>query len=321
MRISGFKGRRNERPEENDLGFGNKLNAPGDRLLNQDGSFNVVRKGRWTWNPYQSLVEMAWGKFISLVFLFYIVVNFLFAVLFYLAGAEQYNGLSDASDMVKFTDLFFFSAQTLTTVGYGHISPRGIWSSSLASLEALLGLMSFALVTGLLFARFSRPKARILFSKKAVISPFKDGYAFMFRIANMRNNSIINLEAKVTMAWLEEHHGHFTRKFYTLPLDRSSVNLFPLNWTLVHPIDESSPLYGKIGEELEKMQPEFIILISGYDETFAQSVYSKTSYRYPDLICGGKFKPMYYEEDGHTVLQLDQIDDIELVPVVKAVNQ
>lgn len=313
MRISGFKGRRNERPEENDLGFGNKLTTPGDRLLNQDGSFNVVRSGKWTWNPYQSLVEMAWSKFIVLVFLFYIVVNFIFALLFYLAGPEQYNGLAANSEMIQFIDLFFFSAQTLTTVGYGHISPSGIWASSLASLEALLGLMSFALVTGLLFARFSRPMGRILFSKKAVISPFKDGSAFMFRIANMRNNSIINLDAKVTLAWLEENNGHYTRKFRPLPLDRDSVILFPLNWTIVHPIDENSPLHNKMGEELEKMQPEFIVLISGYDETFAQNVHSKTSYRYADLVCGGKFKPMYYEEDGRTVLQLDRIDEVEMV--------
>lgn len=320
MRMPTFKSKANNRPEENDLGFGNKLNTPGDRLLNQDGSFNVVRSGNWTWNPYQSLVEMAWSKFIVLVFLFYIVVNFIFALLFYLAGPEQYNGLGDNSEMGKFIDLFFFSAQTLTTVGYGHISPKGIWASSLASLEALLGLMSFALVTGLLFARFSRPMSRILFSKKAVISPFKEGHAFMFRIANMRNNSIINLEAKVTVAWLEENHGNFTRKFRSLPLDRESVILFPLNWTIVHPIDENSPLHNKIGEELEKMQPEFIILISGYDETFSQNVHSKTSYRYADLVCGGKFKPMYYEENGHTVLQLDLIDEIERLPVAKEVN-
>lgn len=320
MRMPTFKSKVNNRPDENDLGFGNKLNTPGDRLLNQNGSFNVLREGNSTWNPYQSLVEMAWSKFIVLVFLFYIVVNFIFAILFYLAGPEQYNGLGANSEMGKFIDLFFFSAQTLTTVGYGHISPKGIWASSLASLEALLGLMSFALVTGLLFARFSRPMSRILFSKKAVISPFREGSAFMFRIANMRNNSIINLEAKVTIAWLEENNGHYTRKFRSLPLDRDNVILFPLNWTIVHPIDESSPLYGKLGDELEKMQPEFIVLISGYDETFAQSVHSKTSYRYGDLVCGGKFKPMYYEENGHTILQLDLIDEIESVPVVKTTS-
>jgi inward rectifier potassium channel len=319
MRMSGFSGRRNNRPEENDLGFGNKLTTPGDRLLNQDGSFNVVRKGRWTWNPYQSLVEMSWGKFMLLVLLFYISANFIFATFFYLLGPEQFNGLAKNTEMLKFADLYFFSAQTLTTVGYGHISPHGVLAGALASLEALLGLMTFAIATGLLYARFSRPKGRMLFSKKAVISPFREGYAFMFRIANLRNNSIINLEAKVTMAWLEEHNGHFTRKFLALPLDRDKVNLFPLNWTIVHPIDETSPLYGKIGAALEKMQPEFVILISGFDETFSQNVHSKTSYVYADLVCNGKFKPMYHEEDGHTVLQLDLIDDIALLPVQKEV--
>ena len=312
--MSIFKSRNRPPLEDsNDLGFGSKLNAPGERLLNQDGSFNVVRTGRWTWTPYQSIVEMPWSWFLLLMFGFYILANFVFAILFYLIGPDQFNGVGEDSEMIKFADLFFFSAQTLTTVGYGHISPRGFWASALASMEALLGLMIFALATGLLFARFSRPKGRILFSKNAVISPYLDGYAFMFRIANMRNNSIINLEAKVTMAWLEESHGKHTRKFFALPLAREKVNLFPLNWTIVHPIDENSPLYGKTNEALEKMQPEFVILISGYDETFAQNVHSKSSYTYKDLICNGKFKPMYYEEGGHTVLQLDRIDEVEVL--------
>ena len=315
MRMPNFKGRDTRRREESsDLGFGTKLNAPGERLLNQDGSFNVVRKGRWTWTPYQSLVEMSWGKFLLMMLTFYILANFVFAGLFYVIGVDQFNGVSEeGSEMVKFADLYFFSAQTLTTVGYGYLSPKGFWANSVAAIEALLGLMIFALATGLLFARFSRPKGRILFSKNALISPYLDGYGFMFRIANIRNNSIINLEAKVTMAWLEEVNGSFTRKFLALPLARERVNLFPLNWTIVHPIEETSPLYGKRTEEIERMQPEFVILISGFDETFAQNVHSKTSYTFKDLICNGKFKPMYYEKDGHTVLELDKIDEVEVL--------
>ena len=315
MRMPTFNSRKNPRREDNnDLGFGNKLNAPGERLLNQDGSFNVVRTGRWTWTPYQNLVEMSWGKFLLLMLAFYVFTNFVFAGLFYFIGSDQFNGVSEeGTEMVKFTDLYFFSAQTLTTVGYGYLSPKGFWANSVAAIEALLGLMIFALATGLLFARFSRPKGRILFSKNALISPYLDGYAFMFRIANMRNNSIINLEAKVTVAWLEESHGNDIRKFLTLPLAREKVNLFPLTWTIVHPIDETSPLYGKMFDALEKMQPEFVILISGYDETFAQNVHTKSSYTYKDLICNGKFKPMYYEEGGHTVLQLDRIDEVEVL--------
>jgi inward rectifier potassium channel len=312
MRFPNF-GRRNNNQDENDLGFGSKLTTPGERLLNQDGSFNVVRTGLRVWTPYQTIVEMSWGKFLLLVLLFYLVANLIFATLFYFIGAEQFNGVDASSEMLTFSDLFFFSAQTLTTVGYGHISPKGFEASALASLEALFGLMMFALATGVLFARFARPQGQILFSKKALISPFQDGSAFMFRIANMRNNSIINLEAKVTMAWLEEHNGHYTRRFRGLPLDRERVNLFPLNWTIVHPITEDSPLYNKKSAELEKMQPEFVILISGYDETFAQNVHSKTSYTYADLICNGKFKPMYYEEGGHSVLQLDKIDEVQIL--------
>jgi inward rectifier potassium channel len=313
MRISTFKPKKGKSEEPNDLGFGNKATGS-ERLMNSDGSYNVVRKGHAIWTPYQNLVEMSWGQFFALVFTFYFVVNLLFATVFYLIGADQFNGVNAETGMSSFFDLFFFSAQTLTTVGYGFLSPKGMLANAVASIEALLGLMVFALATGLLFARFSRPKAKIAFSKNALISPYKEGKALMFRIANLRNNNLINLEVRITMAWIELVNGVRTRKFAPLTLERDKVVLFPLNWTVVHPIDESSPLYQKEGPDINDMQPEIVILISGYDETFAQNVHTNGSYGAKDLICNAKFSPMYFEEDGHITLHLDLIDKFELIP-------
>jgi inward rectifier potassium channel len=312
MRISTFKPKRGRAEEPNDLGFGNKATGS-ERLMNKDGSYNVVRKGHYIWTPYQNLVEMDWGQFFALVFAFYFVVNLFFATVFFLIGADQFNGVRAETGMASFFDLFFFSAQTLTTVGYGFLSPKGVLANAVASVEALMGLMAFALATGLLFARFSRPKARIAFSKNALISPYKDGKALMFRIANLRNNNLINLEVRITMAWIEVVNGVRHRRFAPLTLERDKVVLFPLNWTIVHPIDESSPLYQKEGPDLNDMQPEIVILISGYDETFAQNVHTNSSYAAADLVCNAKFLPMYFEEEGHITLQLDLIDEYQVM--------
>jgi inward rectifier potassium channel len=309
MRVNTFRFKRSNNKDENDLGFGVK--TVGERMMSSDGQYNIIRTGRPTWSPYQNLVEMGWGRFLLLVFVFYTVVNFLFASVFFLIGPDQFNGVSSDHEMNSFADLFFFSAQTLTTVGYGYLSPKGMAANIVASLEALLGLLVFALATGLLFARFSRPKAKIAFSKNALISPYKEGKALMFRIANLRNNKLINLEAKVTMSWIEDDNGAPRRRFYALPLEREKVTLFPLNWTLVHPIDENSPLYELDGESIMRIQSEIIILLSGYDETFAQNVHTNASYSAHELVCNAKFKPMYYEEEGHIILELDKIDDYE----------
>jgi inward rectifier potassium channel len=321
MRLSNIKGWRGTK-EDNDLGFGVKLTSKENRLVNKDGSFNVIRRGHWIWTPYQNLVEISWGMFFVLLTLFFLLVTMFFGLLFFLIGADSFNGIRPGSNWNIYLQFFFLSVQTFTTVGYGSMSPQGILASSATSAEAFTGSIIIAMATGLMFARFARPKAKILFSSKALISPLDDGYAFLFRIANLRNNRIINLEAKVTMAWLEEKNGFYVRKFANLPLERDKVNLFPLSWTIVHAIDENSPLYGKTKEELHDMQPEFIILISGYDETFAQNVHTNSSYTKSDLVVNGKFQPMFYQEDsGTTVLELDKIDDyIELETPLDAIN-
>ena len=296
--------------EDNDLGFGTKITVSGERLINQDGSFNIRRTGIRNWTPYMWLVETSWPLFFLIIFLFYGLINACFAVLFVLIGVENLSGAMPSGPVADFIQAFFFSMQTFTTVGYGFISPQGNAANLLASVDALVGLMSFALATGLFFARFAKPKAQFLFSQKAIISPYKDTEwnSFQFRIANRRNNKIINLVAVVTATWIEsDKGGNKTRRFYNLDLERKGVTLLPLNWTIVHIIDDNSPLFGKTREEMEALNAEFIVLIQGFDETFSQQVHASGSYTCRELLWNRRFSPMYHYEAGQVMLELDLI--------------
>lgn len=299
--------------DENDLGFGTKICTKGGRLINQDGSYNVERRGLLAWTPYQALVEMSWSKFLTLITLSYLGVNVIFALFFSMLGPAGFSGLQEGSQGFIFLQLFFFSVQTFTTIGYGSISPVSIESNLIATINAFVGLLGFALATGLLFARFAKPKSQILFSEKALIAPYKDGSSFQFRIVNLRNNNIINLEAKVSMTWVETPNDITTRRFATLALERNQVSMFPLNWTIVHPINKESPLFGKTEADLKKMNVEFLILISGFDDTFAQQIYDHASYLANEVTWNAKFDGMYYPEGGRTILELDKINAIQWV--------
>lgn len=301
--------------EENDLGFGSGITSGEERLINRDGSYNILRRGGSAWRPYQILVEMSWLRFFAFIALIYVAVNAFFAFVYLSIGLDKLSGAQPTDTILgDFFVAFFFSVQTFTTVGYGAISPTGIAANIVASIDALIGLMGFALATGLFFARFSQPKSSILFSKNAVVRPYKDTpyQSFQFQIVNQRNNKLINLSAKVSMSWVaEDERGRKVRRFSLLELERDRVFLFPLNWVLVHIIDKESPLWQKTPEELEAMQPEFLVLLQGYDETFAQDIHANSSYISKNIVWGKKFRRMYFPEDGHTVLELDWIDELE----------
>lgn len=309
-RFSNLLGKR--RPVPDDFGLGNRVGVQGERLINPNGSLNVLRTGLRTWSPYQSLVEMSWGRFFLLILSYYITVNAVFGVIIVLLGVENVAGIQPGSFMQNFEQSLFFSIQTFTTVGYGAMVPKGISAHIMASIIALVGNISFALSTGLFFARFSKPRAQILFSKNALITKHRSTGepSLQFRIVNKRNNKIINLEVKVLYSWSEEQNGRKERRFQLLTLERKEVTLFPLNWTIVHLIDENSPLHQKQKDKLLKDQAEILIQIQGYDETFAQNVHVNSSYSASDLLCDVQFAPMYYSEGGRTVLELNKMNDV-----------
>jgi len=286
-------------------------------VINKDGTFNVHRRGT-TWrdiNGYLYLINMPWPGFFACVLVGYLVVNTLFALLYYALGPDQMQGGAEATtSLAHFLNAFFFSAQTLTTVGYGRISPKGTAANIVAALEAMTGLMGFALATGLLFGRVSRPSARIGYSDRMVIAPYLDGTSLQFRVVNKRANTLMELEAKVMLMTVEGKPGNLKRDYRVLKLERHNVYFFPLTWTIVHPIDEHSPLHGKTADDLDRLQAEILILIKGFDDTFSQTVHSRYSYRYDEIVWGARFAPAFdVDEAGAIVLEVDQVGALAAV--------
>lgn len=299
-----------------DVGFGTKITDAESRLINKDGSFNIRRVNESFWarvNLYNRLITMSWGQFLTWVIVFYLMTNLLFAGIYMLAGAQNLKGANDQEFYGPFWKSFFFSAQTLTTVGYGHVSPASFLTSSIAAFESLVGLMTFALATGLLYGRFSRPRAYVQFSKQSVFAPYLDTNGWMFRIINTRSNQLIDVEVEVTLSRLEANASGVTnRRYYNLNLERKKVALFPTNWTLVHAITDESPLHGCTPEDLATSDAEFLILVRATDDTFAQMVQSRYSYRYDEVRWGRKFRAMFDAgQRGIVTLDLDKLDDTD----------
>jgi len=295
-----------------DPGLTQQYAGPLRRTINDDGSFNVQRRGG-TWrdiHPYLFLLNMRWPAFIAVLLGFYFVANVVFAVCYWLFAAGQLQGNDAPTAWGRFLNGFFFSAHTLTTVGYGNIAPHGLAANVISTIEALTGVLSFAIATGLLFGRFSRPSAKIAFSDHALIAPYQDGLSLQFRIANMRSNILMELEARVLLMVVERTNGGLKRVYKPLNLERPSVQFLPLTWTIVHPIDDESPLRGLSKEALARMEGELLILIKAWDDTFSQTVHAQRSYRHEEFLWRHRFAPAFQvDNDGALVLDLDRISD------------
>ncbi len=303
-----------EKDPNADLGFGSVVARESRRrLLNRDGSFNVRRRGLRFWQSlslYHSLLTVSWHSFFWIVVAAYVGTNTLFASLYLACGPGALGGIPSGGSSSRFLQAFFFSVQTLATIGYGHVSPSSLAANLLVTAEALVGLIGIALVTGITFARFSRPTAQIIFSRFAVIGPYRETTAFMFRIANQRNNQLVELKARLLLSRLRPQGGE--RDFHFLALERDRVTFFPLFWTIVHPIDEKSPLYGLTAEQLRQSGAEFLILLTGVDETFAQTVHARSSYQSDEIIFGAKFKSIFNPPDEDGIISVD-IQDLHSV--------
>jgi len=296
-----------------DPGLTTQFGAPLRRAINKDGSFNVRRRGvSWgAFHPWLAIVNMSWPGFATLVIVLYVAINWAFALAYFSMAPEEIFGSAAPTETGRLMNDFFFSGHTLTTVGYGNLYPTGIKANVVATLEALVGLLSFSVITGMLVARVSRPSARISYSENALMAPYQDGAALMFRIANERSNSLMELNVKLMlMSVVGMKGGTPERKFDYLTLERDNVLLFPLTWTIVHPIDAASPLAGKTAQELTEMQAEFIVFIKAFDETFSQTVHSRYSYRADEIVWGAKFLPAFQiEESGGLLLEVDKVGD------------
>lgn len=287
-----------------DPGLTERYTGRTGKTIRSDGQFNVRREGvklkdaGW----FLHFMNLTWPAFLVQMPLIYLGVILAFAGLYLAMGVENLSGAKSAAEA------FFFSVQTFTTVGYGHIAPASLLASSIAAVEAMSGILSLAVATGLIYARFSRPSAHLRFSEKALIAPFQGGRALMFRLANRRPNVLMELEAQVLMMTVGEVDGVKKRRYAQLALERPNIYFMPLAWTVVHPVDERSPLWGMTLEDLRNVQAEFLVLIKAFDDTFSQTVHGRYSYTPDELAWGARFEPAFrVEADGAMVLELEKL--------------
>lgn len=283
-------------------------------MINKDGSFNVIHlnKARRFSEAYNFLIGVSWWQFFALALCSYILANVCFAVVYLCIGIEEI--ISATGNLVDdFLNAFFFSSQTFTTLGYGALSPNGLASSLVSSLEAFVGLMFFAFTTGLLYGRFSKPRAAIRFSEDLVFRDFGDHKAVMFRIENNRKSTMIDPKVSVTLSLSKKNkRGEYNNEFYDLKLERETIKFLPTTWTVVHEINKDSPLFGIAENDLIEQQGEILIMVSYYDESFNQVVHQMYSYLLADIRLHYKFiKAYYYNENGEMILDHKLFDRIE----------
>ena len=299
-----------------DLGLGGKLSERSRvRLLNRDGTFNVRRNNLSAlhpYNAYNTLLGMPVPRLLTLMAGGYLATNLVFGSLYWLAGPHALTGAAQ-SELARLEDCLFFSVQTLATIGYGRLVPNTRLANVLVAIEALVGLLGFAVLSALLFARFTRPTARISFSRNALIAPYEDGWALMFRLVNLRNHDLTDVHAVVSFARWSNENGTRRRRFDQLMLEREFILFMPLHWVVVHPIGETSPLRGYTPASLADADPEIVCLISAADETFAQVVHAKTSYDKTDIVWGARFRDMYLPDTDRVAIDIARLHDFERV--------
>jgi inward rectifier potassium channel len=303
---------------DNDLGIGRVAAEATSRFLRPDGSFNSRREGLGllsSLNPFYWLLKLSWPAFFGLAAVAFLGVNLIFAGLYVLCGADALIATVQSPALQDpFWRSFFFSVETLSTIGYGHIAPFSFVAHVLSMVQAFVGLLGVALATGLVYARFSRPTTRILFSRNALIAPFQGGWAVMFRITNGLKSEIIELDAQVTLSRFEQVEGKRARRFYPLALERNHVALFPLAWTLVHPITDTSPLWGVTEPELLDSEAELLVVFHGMDDLLFQRVHARGSYKAGDVIWRAKFADMYLRDrPGLVAVDVSRLGEFEPV--------
>lgn len=303
---------------EINTGFGANSADYGGRFINKTGQPNIEKKGvgyfeRLSW--YHVLLDMTKWEFIFTIVLFYFTINLLFGGVYYILGPDEFGGTHTSSHFKQFAEAFFFSSQSFTIGGYGRVDAGNLIINALCAFEAFLGLLSLAVITGLLYGRFSRPKAYIRFSENALLAPFHDGLAIMLRLAPFKNTTLTDAEAKLSLGLIMEEDGKMVNKFYQLPLEYHSINSLTLSWTIVHPITETSPFYNFNEDDFKNVKGEILVFIKAFDDMFSNTVVSRTSYTLEELIVGAKFNPMYHksENENKTLLHLDKLNSFNRV--------
>jgi inward rectifier potassium channel len=265
---------------------------------------------------YHWFIKSSIPVFVIILLIGYFSSNALFAFIYtFVLGPHQFHGIETHSTWSNYFELFFFSSQTFATVGYGRINPATNIASFVAALDAFSGVMYFAIVTGLIYGRFSKPIPKIIFAKNAVVAPFKDTRAIMFRIANKLNHQLMNAEVRIIASVLADADGDQVRHFFELELERKNIVFFATTWTLVHPIDERSPFHGFSMEDFNNAEPEFMIQFKVYDEAFSQDTFTNSSYRKEEIVWNAQFeKILSTADDGRNMINFSNFNQIRRLP-------
>jgi inward rectifier potassium channel len=300
----------------NNTGFDDQIGDVGDRILSKDGKGNVSKRGLHRLKHlslFHTLIDLNIWFFWLVCFIGFVVINLVFGSVYYFCGADFLLINPALSESDRLLECFYFSCQTLTAVGYGHLAPTSNLVSTIASFQAFFGLMSFAVITGLLYARFSKPRAYLKFSKQAIIRPFREGKALMFRLATYKNNDLTDVTCKVVAAFAQTKNGITTNRFIPLDLEIDTIQELVLNWTVVHVIDEKSPFYEMTKEDIDAAKVEIIILVKGYDEYFATNVQERTSYIWEEFCYNVRFVKMFHRSENNkkTILDIDKLSKTE----------
>lgn len=300
-------------------GFDSSVNNSSVRIFNKDGSSNIRKSGISIFEKYSlyhTLINTSSLHFVLITLLWYLSCNLFFASIYYWIGIENLGGNSSGSNAFQdYLDCFFFSTQTLTTVGYGVLHPISNATNIISSIETLFGWMAFAVITGLLYGRFSKPIAYVKFSKNILITPHKGSRALMFRLVPYKNNSLTEAEVQINVAIKLEEDGKEVRKYFRLETEYAKITSLILNWTVVHLLNEESPLYGMELVDFEKGEMEVLVYFKAYDEHFSNQVQARTSYGISDFIDHAKFKQMFKQSDDKrfTLLEIDKLNDYDVL--------
>jgi inward rectifier potassium channel len=300
--------------EIKDPGIGTKIDEKVRRMINADGSYNVIKKGsaKGIRDIFKYLVEISWTWFFTILFVGYIIFNLIFSLIYTYFGTENILGIDPENGSVFF-QTFFFSIQTFTTVGYGTLAPLGIATQIVASIEAFVGFLSFSLATGLLYGRFSRPRSKIKFADNFVFSKYEQGHSFKFKLTNLRDVVLQDVEAKIiTMFNKENENGQLVRTYYELPITLPKIDIMALTWTLVHKIDEESPFWNKSKEEIISQHPEFLIFVNGFDEIYSERTRARKSYVVKDILWNKNFTTNFKSlENGKLLMDIRDLNNVE----------
>jgi len=299
-----------------DPGFGEKYAGKTKRIINKDGSFNIHRAGADgpIRNLYQHLIGMDLVYFLILLLLGYFSMTLVFALAYFAFGEDVILGFNAKLSQRFFLSCWYLSVQTFTTVGYGGLAPKGVGPNIVAALEAFTGLLSFAFATGLLYGRFSRPRAKMLFSNNALVAPYDDSSGLMFRVVNRKQNVLMNMHAQVILMMQDGEKLQQNRSYFGLDLEISHIQFMPLSWTLVHPISKTSPLAGITKEQLVARNAEVLILLSGFDDTFNQDVHARFSYTADEIVFDAKFEPaLEMDEQGEIIMDIHNIHNYNTI--------